>query len=109
MHGGKVEALGDLVVAADATVFRQQRLDVETVEREEVFERVYVFAAGHPPHAGPARPVDPRRVGPEKLRIEPAGDRGDFVGGRPCRLGRRHLPLGDTVVDADEPTQRVGV
>jgi hypothetical protein len=109
MHGREVERVGHLVEARHLRVFRQEILDIEPGQHEQVAERVFIFAAGHAPHANPALLRDPCLVGGGELAIEPLHDLLFLSLVRPLLVGRRHLASGDTVVDAHEPGMHGGI
>ena len=95
----EIEAGRDFVEASDGAVGREQALDVQARQGEQVDQRVFVFAARHPPQPHAAFLSEARRIGGRQHAVE-FGQQRLRVRRRRARLFlRRHFASGQAVVN----------
>ena len=95
----EVESARDFVEASDGAVGRKQALNVQARQGQQVDQRVFVFAARHPPHPHAAFLREPRRIGGRQHAVE-FGEQRLRVRRRRARLFlRRHFAGGHAVVN----------
>jgi len=98
VHARKIERLADLVVAVPPLVLRQELLDPQAREMEEIAKGVFILLRRQAAVENAAGLHDYRRIGLVELGVERGENRGCFFQGWRLVGLRRHLAGRDSVV-----------